>query len=398
MSSHKQKIGVGTAIAVCVNAMIGSGIFTAPAAIASSVGPAGVLAFIFVGFAVWCLALSFARLAYQFPETGSFYTYTSAWAGHAGGLFAGLLYIIGLVFAMGMLTHVCSFYLIKLFPSVSMKFLGLSVLAILMILNLMGAVLSGIGQHILLFSTLFPLISVIVVCLTHMQPLDSIVFAPYGFSHVLEATRIAIFGFLGFECAASLFGIVKNPQINVPRAVSGSVVIVAFVYALFVGSLLFAVPLSLLSDFTVPLSTVLAQVFPNHGWLVLAIHCSILSAILGTLHSMIWSASTFIHSLIHRITFIDRLLQNQSSYTQYASIVILLTGLIATVFLSFDDLNFFFSLSSLLIVTAYCLAIIALLFIKEEWQSFRNIITVLGLGTASIILYFSLQGVLAAFV
>ena len=393
MHSHKQKISMMTATAVCINAMIGSGIFTAPTAIASSVGPLGIVAFIFVGFAVWCLALSFARLAYQFPETGSFYTYTKSWAGHVGGLCAGMLYITGLIVAMGMLTHVCSFYLLKTFPFLNAQFLGLVTLGVLGILNLLGATLSGVGQHILLFSTLFPLIAVSVVCLLNMQPLEAIHFSYANFKNVLEATRIVIFGFLGFECAASLFGIVEHPQKNVPRAVSLSVIIVACVYTIFVGSLLFAVPLNLLSDITVPLSSTLAKVFPSFTWLVFAIHFSILSAIIGTLHSMIWSASTFLHSLVHRIAWIDKCLKNQSSYTQYTSMVIAVTGSIASMFLLFDDLNFYFALSSLFIVTAYCLSIFALFFIKEEWTSLRNIIAILGIFAASIILYFSLQGV-----
>ena len=47
-----------TATIIGMNAMIGSGIFTAPAAIASYVGPAGIIAYVFVVLSVWCMALS----------------------------------------------------------------------------------------------------------------------------------------------------------------------------------------------------------------------------------------------------------------------------------------------------------------------------------------------------
>jgi len=56
------KIGLATATIIGMNAMIGSGIFTAPAAMASYVGPAGILAYFFVVVSLWFIALSLSRL------------------------------------------------------------------------------------------------------------------------------------------------------------------------------------------------------------------------------------------------------------------------------------------------------------------------------------------------
>ena len=50
--SDTKKIGVATATIVGMNAMIGSGIFTAPSAMAAHVGPAGIIAFFFVVVAI----------------------------------------------------------------------------------------------------------------------------------------------------------------------------------------------------------------------------------------------------------------------------------------------------------------------------------------------------------
>ena len=41
MTQVQQKIGVSTATIICMNAMIGAGIFTIPAAMGAHVGPAG---------------------------------------------------------------------------------------------------------------------------------------------------------------------------------------------------------------------------------------------------------------------------------------------------------------------------------------------------------------------
>ena len=146
-SAQTKKIGVATATIIGVNAMIGSGIFTAPAAMASHVGPAGILAYIFVVCAIWFMASSIARLAYLFPEEGSFYTYTKQWAGHRGGLIAVSSYFIGLVIAMGLLSRVAGVYLHPAFPQFTETQLGIIALWTLVILNMFGVVFSELLQQ-----------------------------------------------------------------------------------------------------------------------------------------------------------------------------------------------------------------------------------------------------------
>ena len=396
MPHTQTKIGLATATAVCLNAMIGSGIFTAPAAIASQVGPAGILAYLFVGIAVWCLALSFARLAQLLPHEGSFYIYTRAWAGHYAGLLAAALYLFGLTVAMGMLGHVCSFYLADLLPMFSAGTLGLGTIGIIVLLNIFGVVLSQVGQQILLVCTLFPLIAISILCLMHAQWSNFVPFAPYGFGNILSVTRVVIFGFLGFECASSLYGIVENAYKNVPRAISYSIGLITLIYMIFVSAIISAVPLHLLQDLTVPLSTTLSSVFGWYGILLYGIHLAILSSILGTLHSMIWSASTLLHSIAHKINLVRPRLNCLSTSTQQKIMVLIIGSAIATNYILFDNLNLFFSLSMICIIAAFCLSITYLLFVPEEWKSGRNSITIIGLTTATIIAYFSLQGLLQA--
>jgi len=105
------KIGVVTATIIGMNAMIGAGIFTAPATIGSYVGPAGIIAYLFVIIAVWFIAQTLARVASRFPEEGSFYAYAKQWGGHIVGAIAAYSYLIGLLIAMGLLAQVSGGYL-----------------------------------------------------------------------------------------------------------------------------------------------------------------------------------------------------------------------------------------------------------------------------------------------
>ena len=55
-TENSQKIGVRTATIVGMNAIIGAGIFSMTCSLASGVGPAGILSYLFAFFTVWFIA------------------------------------------------------------------------------------------------------------------------------------------------------------------------------------------------------------------------------------------------------------------------------------------------------------------------------------------------------
>lgn len=392
MPQNENKIGVATATIVGMNAMIGSGIFTAPATMAAYVGPAGILAYIFVVASVWFLAQSLARMAQLYPEEGSFYVYTKQWAGHLVGMIACFAYLCGLIIAMGLLSQMAGTYLHTLIPSMSAFNLGLITLALFIVLNMFGVVLSSWGQHILIFCTLFPLITVTLMCLAKFNPALLTPFAPYGFTNVLKATRIVVFGFFGFECAASLFNIVQDPEKNVPRALTYSILVVGTIYTLFVGSIILSTPLHHFSDPLIPLSETLRAVFPDNSWMLTVIHLAILSAILGTIHSMIWSSSNLLMLLAKKLKNpVAQYLESRGFFSAKMS-VLLIGAAITASYIIFKNPNLFFYFTAVFIVFAYMTSIITLLTLPSEWKSRQNIKTLLGLGTALMIFIFAAQG------
>lgn len=393
-TSHHGKIGVTTATIIGMNAMIGSGIFTAPAAMAAYVGPAGILAYVFVVIAVWFIAQSLARLAQLFPEEGSFYVYAKQWGGHTMGLIASGAYFTGLLIAMGLLAQMAGQYLVHFFPILSPYALGLIALAILVVLNMFGAVLSSLGQHILIVCTLFPLIAITILCFTQCNLSYLTPFAPYGFENVLKATRIVIFGFFGFECASSLFNIVHEPSKNVPRALTYSILIVGIIYTLFIASIILSTPLNLFTDARVPVSETLAIIFPHHPWMLNIIHFAILSAIIGTIHSMIWTSSNLLTLIFKRFKSktIQKLITDNIINTK--TCVLFVGAAITLSYVSLRSLNLFFSLTALCIIFAFISSMITLLLIPSEWKSGRNGITLLGISTALLIFIFAAQGLI----
>lgn len=392
--THGTKIGVATATIIGMNAMIGSGIFSTPAVLAANVGPAGILAFVFVIISVWFMAQSLARVASLYPEEGAFYTYAKQWSGHTGGMLAITAYFIGLLIAMGLLTQMAGTYLEHFFPSYSPHTLGLIALTSLVILNMFGVVLSEMGQHILIVCTVFPLIATTIMCFSKANLNNLVPFAPHGIGNVLKATRVIIFGFFGFECASSLFNIVDEPQKNVPRALTYSIALVGSIYILFVSSILLSTPLSYFTDPRMPLSDTLQMVFPGNHWIIEVIHGSILSAILGTIHSMIWASSNLLTLVLEKSrSYVGKKLLDSGFLNQQGAV--LFVGF--CIFISYNTLksmNLFFNLTSIFIVFAYIMSMITLLTLKSEWESNQNIKTILGIITASVMLFFAVEGLM----
>lgn len=388
------RISVTTATIIGMNAMIGSGIFVAPAAMACYVGPAGILTYALVVVSVWFTALSLARLAYLFPEDGAFYVYVKQWGGHTMGMVAGFSYFAGLVIAMGLLSQVAGHHLHELLPQSSEVTLGLITLLSLTLLNLCNVALSTLGQHILICTTLFPLVAVTLLCLFNSNLQNLVPFAPHGFSNVFKAMRMVVFGFFGFECAASLSSMVENPKKNVPIALTYSIFIVGALYTLFVGSVILAIPLHCFVDPRIPLARTLSALFPENTWLIGAIHLAVLSAIIGTIHSMIWSSSALLLSLVKRVQSptVHRWLKKTPAETARRFSVITVASGIFLSFMLLHNIDLFFSLTALFIETAFLLSMITLLTIPSEWKSGHNVKTIIGIGTALMIMYFAAEG------
>ncbi|MBV8661123.1 MAG: amino acid permease [Candidatus Dependentiae bacterium] len=403
MSTEKaQKIGLATATIVGMNAMIGAGIFSMTSSLASGVGPASMLSYLFAFFAVWFIAQSVARAAYLWPQEGSFYIYAYQWGGHAAGLLSAGAYIFGFLIAMALLCKIAGVYLHDVFPSVPSQTLGLITLASLIALNLMGMSLSKLGQYILIIFTVFSLLATIGLCLTKISFVNLTPFMPYGPWSIVQGTRIAIFGLFGFECVTSLFNIVENPEKNVPKALQYSLFLVGIIYFLFISSIILSIPLSIFtSDCNVTIPQALQFLFPNNPFIVHLITFSILSAIIGTVHSMIWAGSELVTSYFKffKMNQINKLIDH-GVITQKFGVVI--CGLIMFVcFTTITNLDLFFTLTNVGLIFAFIATMMALLFQPSEWKSGQNIKTILGLITAFIIFGISIQklieGIVALF-
>jgi len=383
---HTNAISVATATIVGMNAMIGAGIFSAPAALAGTNGIVALCTYVFVIATVWALALSISRLAYLYPQSGSFYTYAYQWGGQYAGVCAVSLYLIGLFIAMGLLAHIASDYIHGFIPYVPAPYIAYGLLATLSGLSIAGAQLSQAGQTVLIICTAFPIIATTCACATQADMSNIIVPDTILLRDILTATKSVIFGFFGFESAASLYQVVRNPEKNVPKALTYSIILVGVLYLAFIASLLFATPASTCMQQPI-LTDILQTIFPDHNILLYLLNISIVSAIVGTLHAMLWSASALVRATVEKL-FVQQKMQHKLSH---ATSTLVVCATIATAYTIIQDLDTYFSLTVVCTVSAYSLSLITLLRMPHEWRNGHNIITITGLGAASCMMYFALE-------
>lgn len=386
-----QKIGLTTAVIIGMNAMIGAGIFSMTSSLASGVGPASMLSYLFAFFAVWFMAQSVARAAYLWPQEGSFYTYARQWGGHTIGLIAAGSYITGFLIAMALLCKIAGGYLHTIIPLFSSNNLGLLTLVILIALNVAGMALSQIGQYILIICTIFSLLATTVLCLTKIDLNNLIPFMPYGPWSILEGTRIAIFGLFGFECTTSLYNIMENPEKNVPKAVQYTLLLVGIIYFMFISSIILSIPLAVFSsNNTVTIPQALQTLFPDNKYIIPLITFSILSAIIGTIHSMIWAGSELLYS--YAKFFKNKTIQTmiKSGFITQKTSVLACGFIMLFCFTMIDNKDLFFTLTAVALIFVFITTMIALLYEPAEWKSGQNIKTIIGLMTACVIFIIAL--------
>lgn len=398
MSTQKNhnKIGLLTATIVGMNAMIGIGIAGLPAILANEVGPAGIISCIFSIFLILCIGLSLGRAAELFPGAGWNYLYPSKWGGHKVGIIASTFYVLAVVAAMGFLTQQAGIWCSTFIPFMPAKYLGVLITLILMLFVIAGAETSSRVQYLIAACVILPLGATALYCWFNFDINLVTPFAPHGTGSIFHAVPLIVFAFGGFESIISLYAILEKPKTNIPRAFIFAILGVGSLYIFFFYGILFAIPNKYFEGgLNTTLFHVLSAYFPQAKILATLVLFGAVFGIIGTLHSMIWSLSTLITSVLKRTK--SKLIHNalDKKIWNNKTSVIITTIAIATTSLLIKG-ETLLPLTSMLIISTFVLSIFALVFVKKEWKSGHNIITLFGLATGVSMIYIAGLKVLSA--
>lgn len=349
MADLKRELGFWDALTIGAGTMIGAGIFLLAGIALEMSGPAAIFAYLLAGVVCMITASSAAELATGMPTSGGDYFFVSRSLGPAMGAISGVGIWLSLTFAI-------AFYLFGLGEYMS-QFLPLSAFwgaviggVLLTILNMIGAKESGRTQVIVVLILFVILGGFSFMGLFHIEADYYDPFMPFGFDSISATTALVFVSFLGFVKIAAVAEEIKNPSKNLPRALIGSVALVTILYVVIVLVIGGMFPQSTISSVRDPLTTAARTILGNPGAVAI-----ITAGLLATLSSA--NASIMASSRINLAMARDRMVPNWLSaihkklLTPYRAIV--LTGVLALLFLLLDSLEDLAKIASVLQLYSY---------------------------------------------
>jgi APA family basic amino acid/polyamine antiporter len=230
------RLGLPSTVALVVGGIVGTGIFTAPAAVATY-GWLTLPAFVIVGLGSLAIALAFAELVKRTTRSGGPYVYADEAFGPFAGFLAAWTYWIQGWTGHATISVAGAGYLASLIGVGDGRGTTLALAAAVLVLpvlnNLIGT--RSVGAAVLI-TTILKIAALAVVAVVGLVLFDSgnvgAVHAHGG--HVASALPAAcallLFSFLGMEGAAVATDRVRDPRRNVPRAIVAGVAGVGVLY------------------------------------------------------------------------------------------------------------------------------------------------------------------------
>ncbi len=219
-------LGLPSATALVIGSIIGTGVFTMPAVMASA-GTASLLVLGVISIGALLLGTMFGQLTKRIPSSdGGLYAYSKHEFGDFAGYLTAWCYWITAFAGNAAIVASWVLYVDSLFgihnPSSWTNFaIAMSGLWIPAAVNLVGVRQMAWFQNVTVVLKFLPLIVVGVVGWFFVKTTN---FGPFNatggslYSGISIAAGVALFAFIGVECASIAAGRVKNPRRNVGRA------------------------------------------------------------------------------------------------------------------------------------------------------------------------------------
>jgi amino acid transporter len=237
-SKLKKELGLLSLTGVAVGGMIGSGIFSLPAVMASVTGPSFLYGLLLTGILVTFLALPYTELGSAFPITGGPYALPRLAFGDLGGFTMGWAYFlyafIGTAAIIDIFVTYLNYYIPGLAVGLTLTPIGIAVAVFFLwvwtVMNILGVKWGALYGVITTFGKIIPLLLFAGIGLLYLNFANFSNQFPFGFTAIGLAMSLGFFSFTGFEAVVVPSQEVKNPGRNIPLAMLLTIVIVTGVY------------------------------------------------------------------------------------------------------------------------------------------------------------------------
>jgi APA family basic amino acid/polyamine antiporter len=225
-ADRERTLGLGSSTALVMGSIVGTGVFTMPAVLAGA-GTSSILVLAVIAIGAVLLGVMFGQLTKRVPNSdGGLYAYSrhefgdfagyltawcywiTAWAGNAAIVSSWVLYVESLL----------SMHHPSAWTNFTIALFGLWIPALV---NLVGVKQMAWFQNVSVVLKFLPLVVVGVVGWFFIRAENFGAFNASGgslYSAIGIAAGVALFSFIGVECASIAAGRVKDPRRNVGRA------------------------------------------------------------------------------------------------------------------------------------------------------------------------------------
>jgi len=291
------KISPFKAILICINSMIGAGLFISARPLTQYAGAFGFLDYILAACILFPLILCIAELASLHPVAGGLYVYSRTYLGQWPGFISGWGYFVGKTTSAAVLMHnFVNFFYIRIHALQAVPLLLLDCLMLFSIVAINSAGVS-IGGRIQYFFTILKMIPILFAFGVGFVYCDLRNFKDLlDLQSIIYAIPIAIFPLLGFEVICAVANMVEGAQQNIRRILITAFLLVAAIDISF-QFITFGILGNNLKDIHEPILTLGLKVLANYPLLASAINGAVFASIIGACFSLLTSNCWNLHTI-----------------------------------------------------------------------------------------------------
>src|SRR6266487_2797830 len=292
-------VGLWGLVAMCINAVIGSGVFLLPSESYRLLGPFSLWAPLIFALPVFILALCFAEAASHFSEPGGAYLYSRTAFGDFIGFETGWMNWLARVTSLASLSNGFVVSLARFYPPLGSGILRSTLiigsLLILGIIHFVGVKYGAVSIYVLTFGKVVPLVGFIVIALLLFphNPIPASLHVPGRGTDWGGAALFMLFAYAGFENLGVPAGEYKDPRRDLPRALLVGILAIAAIYVLAQLGAMSAIPN--LSATKTPIASAAAEIVGPIGAIVVTLGA--LLSMAGTNSGTVLEGSRMLYAL-----------------------------------------------------------------------------------------------------
>ena len=292
-------VGLWGLVAMCINAVVGSGVFLLPTESYKLLGAFSLWAPLIFAVPVFILVLCFAEAASHFTEPGGAYLYARTAFGDFVGFETGWMNWLARLTSLASLSNGFVVSIARFYPplgaGVPRAAIIIGSLLILGAIHFVGVRYGAASIYVFTFGKVLPLVAFIVVALImfRFNPIPASLHLPGPGTDWSGAALFMLFAYAGFENLGVPAGEYKNPRRDLPMALLIGILVIAAIYVLTQLGAMSAVPD--LSKTATPIADAAAALVGTWGAVIITLGA--LLSIAGTNSGTVLEGSRMLYAL-----------------------------------------------------------------------------------------------------